>query len=105
MGTEDRCLFYFQINCDELDTFILYLLSNYLLYILNFVSISSLFSEYDVVIYLMQQSDDKMESQKSSRVVVVKQRNSPPIRFAKLAKGRIFESPSPPPGGNRGSHP
>ena len=65
MGTEDRRLVYFQINCDELDTFILYLLSNYLLYILNFVSISSLFSEYDVVIYLMQQSDDKMKRAKN----------------------------------------
>ena len=78
MGTEDRCLFYFQINCDELDTFILYLLSNYLLYILNFVSISSLFSDYVMVIYLMQQLDDKMEkltyareSQKLSRVFIV----------------------------------
>uniref|UniRef100_A0A7N2MN92 Uncharacterized protein n=1 Tax=Quercus lobata TaxID=97700 RepID=A0A7N2MN92_QUELO len=57
-------------------------------------------------------TDDKMEkltyareSQKLSRVVIVKQRNSPPIRFAKLEKGRIFESPPPPPGGNRGSHP
>ncbi|KAL4634582.1 hypothetical protein ACB092_04G210500 [Castanea dentata] len=56
-------------------------------------------------------TDDKMEkltyareSQKLSRVVTVKQRKSPPIRFAKLAKGRIFESP-PTPIWNRWSHP
>ena len=63
-------------------TWHLYFISTFKLFIVyfkrTFVSISSLFSDYVMVIYLMQQLDDKMEkltyareSQKLSRVFIV----------------------------------